>query len=174
VNVDRGQTQANEVITRLGAGAQAGRVSLFLEGTRAQVVVDLVSVVVPTRRSGTQLLTALADPKRVLDSRKGLGTSTGRKSGPVVLTLPAGMVPTGATGVVLNVTTTEANRIGYVTVHRAGSRDPGTSNVNFRSGTHQANQVVTGVDGQRRVTLRVGGGAQTHLVVDVVAYLTGG
>lgn len=173
VNVEQGQTQANEVVTRVGAG---GRVSLFVDSASAHVIADLVATVVPRDGSGSQLFTAIAQPQRVLDSRPGsgnVGVSAGRKSGTVVLTLPEGAVPAGATGVVLNVTTTGASRTGFVSVFPTGTANPGTSNVNFRPGANQANEVLTAINGSRQVTLFVGGSGTplTHLVVDVAGYL---
>jgi methionine-rich copper-binding protein CopC len=174
VNVERGQTQANEVVTRLGTGANAGKVSLFVDSASAAVIADLVATVVPRDGSGSQLFTALQQPQRVMDTRIAQGAGAGRKNGEVVLTLPAGVVPAGATGAVLNVTTTGASRSGFVAVHPTGTANPGTSNVNFRVGVNQANEVLTAINGSRQVTLLVGGSGTpvTHLVVDVVGYLT--
>ena len=177
VNVERGQTQANEVVTRVGTGANAGRVSIFVDSMSAHVIADLVAVVVPRDDAGSQLFTAITQPQRVLDSRPGndnVGTSAGRKNGNVVLTLPSGTVPSGATGVVLNVTTTGASRTGFVSVFPTGTANPGTSNVNFRPGANQANEVLTAINSSRQVTLFVGGSGspQTHVIVDVVGYLT--
>lgn len=109
------------------------------------MIADLVASVVPRDGSGSQLLTALEQPQRVMDTRIALGAGAGRKNGEVVLTLPAGVVPAGATGAVLNVTTTGANRTGFVSVY-----------------------------GTRQVALFVGGSGTplTHVVVDVVGYLT--
>jgi hypothetical protein len=178
VNVERGQTQANEVITRVGTGSNAGRVSLFVDSTEAALVVDVVGAVSP---SGAQRVNALARPVRALDTRTSGGT---RRTGEVQVTMPEA-VPASATGVVLNVTATNGTRAGHVTVYPAGTSNPGTSNVNFpgeqratstspASAGTQANEVVTGLGSGRRVTLSVAGAGTpaTHLVVDVVGYLT--
>ena len=174
VNFERGQTQANEVVVRLGTGAHAGKVSLFVDSATAALIADLVASVVPRDGAGNQLFTALQQPERVLDTRSGLGGTSGRRNGSISLTLPADVVPAGATGVVLNVTSTGASRTGFVSVYPAGTANPGTSNVNFRPGVNQANEVLTAISGGRGVTLFVGGGGTplTHVVVDVVGYLT--
>ncbi|HVE73623.1 MAG TPA: hypothetical protein VNA30_00815 [Mycobacteriales bacterium] len=173
VNFERGQTQANEVVTRLGTGANANRVSLFVDSASTALIADLVASIGPTASTNTQVFTPLGQPARVMDSRDGTGTPAGRKSGEVVLTLPS-FVPAAATGVVLNVTTTSSIGPGHVAVYEAGTSNPGTSNVNFRSGINQANEVLTSMDANNRVTLFVGGrnNPTTHLVVDVVGYLT--
>ncbi len=168
VNVERGQTQANEVVTRVGAG---NKVSLFVDSTEAALVVDLVGVVRATVQEGFVPLDA---PQRVADSRTGLGLPTGRVAGTVRLQLP-GTVPASARAVVLNVTATNGSRAGFVTVHPGGSAVPSTSNVNFPAGLTQANEVLVGVGSGRDVSLTVGGSGApaAHLVVDVVGYLTG-
>ena len=184
VNFDAGQQQANEVITRVGTGADARKVSLFIANTTVGLIVDLVGVITTQPVSGTQILSALDSPQRALDSRNGTGTSKGQKSGDVVLTLPSS-VPSNATGVVLNVTATNGTDRGFVTVFSTGTANPGTSNVNFpkptartsttpaKAGT-QANEVISAINSQRQVTLNVGGAGSPSvtLIVDVVGFLT--
>lgn len=172
VNFAKGQTQANEVVTRLGTGAHAGKVTLFVAGGSVDLIADLVASVVPGSTAGGQLFNALEEPARVMDSRKGTGTSVGRKNGELFLSLPADVVPADATGVVLNVTTTGATKPGYVTVYQAGAPAPRTSNVNFRPGATQANEVLTAVNGGRQVAIKIAG--VTHVIVDVVGYLVEG
>jgi hypothetical protein len=175
VNLVQGQVQANEVVTRVGTGANAGKVTLRLSRGAARLIVDVVGAVVPT--AGNAGFTALDAPVRVLDSRRGLGTTTGKKtaSSTVSVAVPAG-VPADATGLVLNVTTTGAatGDSGFVVVYPGGGVRPSTSNVNWRAGVNQANEVITGLGTNGRVQLAVGGGqanAGVHLIADVVGYL---
>ncbi len=172
VNVEQGQTQANEVVARIGEG---GRITLDVEGASAGLVVDLVGVVraAPTGATPTGGYTPLRAPVRAADSRTGLGVPRGRVRGPVTLVLPSS-VPAGATGVVLNVTATAGSAPGFVTVHPAGTARPDTSNVNFPAGLTQANEVLTRVGDGRSVVLDVGGSrdASAFLVADVVGYTT--
>ena len=178
VNVEAGQTQANEVVTRLGTGSNAGQVSLFVDSTDAALIVDVVGAVTA---EGGQAFTVLDRPTRALDTREERGS---RRTGEVEVAMPAG-VPGNATGVILNVTATNGSRPGFVTVFPAGSSNPGTSNVNFpgeqpardgapASAGTQANEVLTALGPNRRVTLSVGGAndPRVHLIVDVVGYLT--
>ena len=176
VNFDAGQQQANEVITRVGTGQNAKKVSLFIDSTVVGLIVDLVGYVHPQPQPGSQVFTALTTPQRALDTRNGTGTDrTGRRTGDVVLTLPSS-IPSGATGVVLNVTATNGTNRGFVTVYPTGQARPNTSNVNFPVNLTQANEAVTGVNNQRQVTLFVGGAGSpsANLVVDVVGYFTAG
>lgn len=176
VNFAAGQTQANEVITKVGTN---GKVSLFLGGSKppaARLIVDLVGTIASATSAGSEVYTPLDSPVRALDTRPAFATGTsspGRKNGPVTFTLPSS-VPSTAVAVVLNVTTTGASRAGFVTVYPAGTANPGTSNVNFRAGSDQANEVLTAISSGRQVTLDVGGANApvTYLIADVTGYLT--
>ena len=168
VNFEPRQTQANEVITRVGTGANANRVSFFIDSASAALVVDVVGAVSTT--TDGQTFTALASPQRALDTRDNRGTPRG---GNINLVLPSS-VPANATGVILNVTATNGTRPGFVTVFPGGSTNPGTSNVNFPTNLTQANEVTTGLGPNNDVTLFVGGfgDPRAHVIVDVVGYLT--
>lgn len=168
VNTEPRQTQANEVISRIG---RDGRVSVYVDSTAAGVVVDLVGYLLPAGTGGDGF-TALALPVRTVDSRTGLGTAAGKKTGNTAFTLPDA-VPAGATAVLLNVTATRGTAPGFVAAFPTGGRRPATSNVNFGTGTTQANEVLARIGAGRQVTLFVGGagGPSTDLVVDVVGYV---
>ncbi len=163
VNYAAGQTRANSVIVEVGAD---GTVTLDVR-TAAALVVDLVGAV----SEGGGDFRALDAPRRLLDTRIGTGAPAGAVSSKVDIALPADR-PEGVVGVVLNVTAVGANRAGHVTVHAGGSALPRTSNVNFVARLAQANEVLTQVSADGTVSLTVGGGATTHLVADVVGYLT--
>jgi hypothetical protein len=167
VNFERGQTQANEVITQVGTGSNAGRVSFFVDSASASLIVDVVGAIA----GGTgQTFTALSSPQRALDTRANRGA---RRTGAFDLTMPS-TVPANATGVILNVTATNGTRPGFVTVYPGGTANPGTSNVNFPTNLTQANEVTSGLGDNNRVTLFVGGANSpaAHVIVDVVGYLT--
>lgn len=170
VNFVTGQTQANEVVTRLGSN---GHVTLKVAGSSA-LVVDLVATISPDAGSGSLAYVPLAAPARFLDTRTALGAPRGRVSGTIDVPLGSA-VPAGAKGVVVNVTATNGSVPGYVVVTAPGAASTGTSNVNFPTSLTQANEVVTAVSADGRVTLRVDG-ARTpaaNLVGDVVGYLVG-
>lgn len=106
-------------------------------------------------------------PDRLLDSRFGIGTTRGLKTGTVHLTLPSSR-PAGATSVTLNVTTTGALRSGHVTAHAGGSAVPATSNLNFVPGTTSSNLVVVPIGPGGAVSLSVTG--TTHLIADIQGF----
>ncbi|HWH28654.1 MAG TPA: hypothetical protein VNU26_06770, partial [Mycobacteriales bacterium] len=166
VNYVPGVTQANEVFTRVSADRT---VRVYLSGA-ASVIVDLVGVVRPVAAGTDQVLVPLSAPERVYDSRRGSGPV-----GPGTGTIDLTSAPEGATGVLLNLTGLQATHGMYVAAFPAGTSWPGTSNLNLAPGLTKANAVMTGIDEQGQVSLRVGGpaGSKTHLVVDVVGYLVG-
>ena len=106
-------------------------------------------------------------PTRVLDTRIGLGRTTGDST--ISLTLPSDVVPTEAVAVALNVTVTDPLSTGFVTVFPGGTNRPGTSNLNTTVvGETVANAVVTTIGPGR--TLSIYAQPATHIVVDVTGY----
>ena len=165
VNTERGLTQANEVLTRIGTDR---KVSVFVDSTTTSVIVDVVGYVSP---KGSRFV-ALGAPQRAVDTRVGRGADKGQKAGEFQIARPVG-VPAEATAVILNVTATRGSKSGFVTVYPGGSAQPATSNVNFPAGVNQANEVLTKLGTDGRVSLFVGGSGspKTDVVVDVVGYL---
>ncbi len=111
-------------------------------------------------------------PTRILDSRAGTGGyTTPWVSGQArsLAVAGVGVVPSGATSVVLNLTVTDTTGPGFVTVAPAGGIVPTASNVNFVAGQTVANQVTVPVGVGGQLLLYVGG-AQADLVADVVGY----
>ncbi|MEW5533843.1 hypothetical protein [Streptomyces virginiae] len=114
-------------------------------------------------------------PTRLLDTRNGTGgpkakipaygTTRVRISG-------NGDIPTGVTAVVLNVTVTNTNSAGHVTVWPEGSERPNTSNVNFAKGQTVPNLVIVPVDRNGYVDLYNGGWESVDLIADVTGYFT--
>ena len=116
-------------------------------------------------------------PGRVLDSRPGMATVDGqyagaglRPAGSVteVHVIDRGGVPHDASSVVLNVTVTEPQQPGYVTVFPCGTALPNASNLNFIAGETFPNAVIAKVGNNGNVCLY--SSADTHLVVDVNGY----
>ena len=169
LNTDTGRTRPNLVVAKVGTG---GAVSLFdydaVGGT------DLVVDVVGYFGAGGGTVTAI-DPQRLLDSRSGLDTTAAPfasgEQRDVQVTGRAG-VPPGATAVVLNVTATEPTAAGFVTVWPAGETRPLASTLNFAPGDNVANLVMVGVGPGGTLSLYQYGGT-THVVADVVGYVSG-
>ena len=164
LNYVAGQTVANLAVAALGPG---GRVCL-LTSQAAHLVVD-VAAYVPSWADYEPLL-----PARLLESRPELATvdgqsnSVGRRNGgstTVVFVDGRGGVRSPASAVVLNVTVTEPEVAGYVTVFPCGEALPVVSNVNYAEGQTIANAVIARLGDGGSVCLYTS--QPTHLVVDV-------
>lgn len=104
------------------------------------------------------------DPaRRVLDTRpSGARPAAGST---VVVDLAAHGVGAAATGVLVNLTATEAASDGYVTAFGCGTR-PEASNLNVVAGASVANFALVRPDASGRLCLFTSG--ETHLLVDLV------
>ncbi|HET9169521.1 MAG TPA: hypothetical protein VFN97_08790 [Actinospica sp.] len=124
-------------------------------------------------------------PFRILDTRAGTGAAKaaiaahGTLKFKVVGTGGNGVsVPTGATAVVLNVTATQVNASGVLTVYNNEDADgysidrPETSNLNFGKGQTVANLVVVPVGADGTVDFYNGSTGTTQVVADVQGYYT--
>lgn len=163
VNFAPAQTQANEVVVPVPANR---KVVLRVVNADAHVVADLVGYATDVPTDGAGRLQPMDSPVRVLDTRT---TNQKRVTGAVTVDL-SGSLPAGASAAVLNVTLTRATQRGYAVVFPAGSAKPGTSNVNSEAGQTQANEVLTRVSQNGRVTVSVDKTAAS-LVVDLVGYV---
>ncbi len=167
LNFAAGQTVANLVVARIGAG---GRVCLFTSST-VDLVVDINGYF------GATSPFASVVPARLLDTRAGLSTVDGtfeaigaRAAGSVTELVVAGRggVPADASTVVLNVTVTEPTAAGFVTVFPCGAERPNASNLNHVAGQSVPNAVVSKVGDGGRVCIFTM--TRTELIVDVNGY----
>lgn len=106
-------------------------------------------------------------PSRFVDSRTGLGASTGRKTGTVTVTLPAA-IPADAAGAVLNISVVKPAASGYLRVSPAGVATTTTA-VNFSGGESLTELAVTAASATRQVDVSIYGGP-IDLVIDAVGY----
>jgi hypothetical protein len=116
-------------------------------------------------------------PGRLLDSRAGQATVDGqfngiglRGAGSVTALTVAGRggVAGDAAAVVLNVTVTDAQAPGFVTVFPCGSDQPNASSVNYVSGSTVANAVIVKVGASGQVCLFTQ--SPINLIADVTGY----
>ena len=165
LNFAAGQTIANFVVSKVGAG---GRVCVFTSAA-TDLLIDVVGMF-----NGGDTYRALS-PARLADSRDGGSTIDGRLAGfgvveaSSVVQVPVvgrGGVGSGAGAVALNVTAVGARADGFVTVWPCGEAMPDASNLNFAAGQTIANFVVSKVGDGGRVCVFTS--AATDLLVDVV------
>ncbi|MEV6527272.1 choice-of-anchor D domain-containing protein [Longispora sp. NPDC051575] len=111
-------------------------------------------------------------PRRILDSRAGIGAGAKVSPGQTVSLMTVGDrdVPRyGVGAVALNVTVTEPTSDSFVTVYPSGVPRPDTSSLNIVRGWTGANSVTVAVGEDGRINLYNQSG-QTHLIVDIVGY----
>jgi hypothetical protein len=83
----------------------------------------------------------------------------------------ADLVPEGATAIACNITITDTFGSGYAVVNPGQDFSVGASTINWsHSDQTLANGIIVGIDDERRVTLVVGGGGVTNIVVDITGY----
>jgi hypothetical protein len=169
LNVRAGQTVANAVIAPV---SPSGTVCFF-----ASVPTDLLADVNGWFAAGAGF--TAAGPRRVFDTRTGSGLRTvaASKLGAgrileVALTDLAGLVPaTGVAAVSLNVTATEPEGAGFVTVYPCGERRE-VSSLNVVADQTVANAVVTPVSPSGTVCFY--SSVPTHLIADVNGWFVAG
>jgi hypothetical protein len=104
--------------------------------------------------------------QRLLDTRTGTGTTAGKIAPGQTVRLVIGgrSAPAGTEAVVLNVTATEPDAAGYVTIFPCGSA-PLASNLNVGAGQTIANLTIVGLDASGAVCLT--SMTRTHLIADL-------
>ncbi len=167
VNATTKETQSNETLIALDSD---GTFIIDLSVGSARAIVDLLGTYgAKTATSGT--IVPLETPKRVLDTRRAITASpAGKRAGGSSTALSLGALPANTVGVVLQVTTSQATA-GYVIVHAGGTSRPGTSTMSLTSRNDRAHQVMVGIGTGSPLVSVVGGGASTHLIVDLVGYI---
>ena len=171
LNFTTGQTVPNAVVAKVGSG---GSVCLFTSAP-THLIADVNGYFPPGPSFGP------LSPGRVLDTRPGTTTVDGqyaetgvRSAGTVTeLTIAGrGGVPFDADAVVLNMTVTEAQQAGFITVFPCGAPLPLASSLNFTTGQTVPNAVIAKVGSGGRVCLYTSG--STHLIADVNGYFPAG
>jgi hypothetical protein len=166
-----GQAVPNAVVSKL---SPAGTVCLFTSGA-TQIIVDVAGYFVDQT-----VLVPLGTPARLLDTRPNGATIDGafnntglRPAGGTIQLSVAGRanIPIDASAAVLNVTVDQTKASGFITVYPTGSGRPNASNLNYVTNQAVPNAVIARIGSGGNICLFNFGA--THLVVDVVGYLTG-
>ncbi|WP_344329929.1 hypothetical protein [Kitasatospora putterlickiae] len=167
VNYVAGRTVPNLAIVPVGSD---GYVNLANRGVGAvDLIADIAGYFTQNEAAG---YTAVS-PTRLVDTRDGTGTTRGQVPGwtsfSAQVTGRAG-VPAGARAVALNVTVTDPNSDGHLTVYPGGGRAPSASNLNFYRGQTIANAVIVPVDAAGRIQVLNAADGASDVIVDVVGY----
>ncbi len=159
-----GATVANQALIKVGS---QGRVTVY-SSQRTHVVIDVAGYY-PTAGQNYSAL----NPSRILDTRSGLGASTGpvAAGGRIDLQVSGrGGVPADSVGtVILNLTATGPQSSGYATTFPTGVPRPTASNLNYVRGQTVAALVFAKLGAGGKVSVYTSGSA--HLVADVAGYM---
>ncbi|WP_406091108.1 PKD domain-containing protein [Kitasatospora purpeofusca] len=167
VNYTAGQTVPNLAIVPVGAD---GYVNLANRGgAEVDLLADVAGYFSPSEAAG---YTAVA-PTRLFDSRPARHPVRAWDSVPVQVAGRAG-VPAGARAVALNVTATNTQSDGHLTVYPGRSQAPSVSNLNFRRLQTVANAVIVPLDAYGEIQVLNGAEGFSDIIVDIVGYYGGG
>lgn len=162
LNFNPGQTVPNLTIVPVGSD---GYVELYNGGwAPVDLIADVAGYFANTSGAGYQPVA----PARLVDTR-----SSGKVGGYGTLGVQIagnGGVPSGVKAVALNVTVTNPNNEGHLTVFPSGQSAPTASNLNFRGGQTIANSVIVPVGADGRIEVRNGSWGAADVIVDVVGY----
>ncbi|MFJ6783477.1 hypothetical protein [Streptomyces yangpuensis] len=170
LNWTTGRTVPNQVVVPVG---EDGRVNLRNAGWgTAHLIADVFGYYSDDASGST--FTA-AGPARLLDSRTAVGrpgtTPVPARSEVTLQVAGRGGVPqSGARAVVLNLTVTDAQDDGHLTVWPSGIPRPDASSLNWVSGQTVPNHVVVPVGSDGTVKLFNASWGTTHLIADVFGY----
>ena len=173
LNFLAGQVVPNLVVVPIGAG---GKIALFNGSTGStHLVADVQGYFLAGAPSATGGFKALT-PKRILDTRSGLGGSN--RAAPFAETKVhiegfGGVPASGVSAVVLNVTGVNATTAGSLVAYPTGVVKPLASNLNFVVGTAQANLVIVPVDAFGWISLTNNSNGHIHEIADVAGYFLG-
>ncbi|VTR75537.1 cellulase family glycosylhydrolase [Cellulomonas hominis] len=169
LNLSSSGDRAGAAIVKLSATGALTYVTDTSAGRTVRVVLDVVGYTT----DGSAYVPL--DPVRLADTRGAAPLAAGGR-----LTLSVGSdagVPADATAVVLTAVAVRPSSVGNLRAFPftgAAAAPPGTSMLNYMAGTDVSNMAVVGVGDDRKVSFYTDQpyGASTHVVVDVVGYMT--
>lgn len=159
--------------------SRLSRRRVIVAGGAAAVAVPLVARPAAAAASSAGTLVVLSQPVRVFDSREASSVLGGDKftvGDAVAVTVSAAYDPELASAVFANVTVTDTEGAGFLTVwagDASGLVDPpGTSNVNWgAAGLTLANLALTQIGQENSIEIRCGGAGSAHVIVDIQGYV---
>ncbi|MFG2984187.1 peptidoglycan recognition protein [Streptomyces sp. NPDC048258] len=164
LNFTPGQTIPNLVVVPV----VDGKVSFYNNQGTVDLIADVTGYFSDSTAGSTH---TNIGPKRLMDTRAGLGVPQAKVAGGTVVTLPVagieGIPATGVKAVVLNVTATNPTEPSFVSVFPSGTTRTSASNLNFTPGLTIPNLVIVPVvDGKVSFYNNQG-------TVDLIADITG-
>ena len=168
--------RANAVTVALGDGGKLWITYGGPGGATAHVIFDVTGYFSPAT-SGSMYVPL--SPSRILDTRYGVGLSSGFANHvPCAFAVTgAGGVPAGASAVTGNLTVTQQSANGFLFLGPVGMANPTSSTLNFPRGDDRANAVTVALAGNGTLTMTYGSpvaGAVAQAIFDVTGYFTTG
>jgi len=168
LNPRAGQVVPNMSVVGVGAN---GKMSLYNDSSSVHVTVDVMGYFRATASARMMPLS----PRRILDTRKGIGAPTARVRGGKKIELQVlgqgGVPSTGVDAVVLNVASMRPTTDGWVTAWPTGVDKPVVANLSYRKGTVVPNLMMCKVGPDGKINLEASSG-QVDLLADVVGCFT--
>ncbi|AQT72286.1 N-acetylmuramoyl-L-alanine amidase [Streptomyces sp. fd1-xmd] len=167
LNFTAGQTIPNLVIVPV----VDGKVSFYNNAGSVDLIADITGYFTT---SGQGAKHSSLGPKRLMDTRSGLGVAKAPVGAGGVVTLAVagveGVPAQGVTAVVLNVTATNPTTAGHVSVYPSGTTRTSASNLNFTAGQTIPNLVIVPVvDGKVSFYNNAG---SVDLIADITGYFS--
>ncbi len=174
VNFSAGQTVPNLVTVKVSS---AGKVAISNRSSGGvQVIADVEGYYLSGSTDAAGSFAPLA-PSRILDTRVGNG-ATGPVPANSTVQLQVsgrgGVPAVGVAAVVLNVTASQPQSSGYLTVYPGGGSRPTASNINFPAGGTVANLVTVELSSTGTVSITNTSSGSTQIIADVEGYFLPG
>ncbi|WP_079159741.1 peptidoglycan recognition protein family protein [Streptomyces griseus] len=167
LNVVQGQTVPNLVVVPV----VNGRVSFYNNAGTLDLIADITGYFTSAGEGSTHVNLG---PKRVMDTREGLGVPQAQVGPEGVVTLQVagvnGVPAEGVSAVVLNVTATRVSATSFVSVYPDGTTRTSASNLNVKQGQTVPNLVIVPVV-NGRVSFYNNAGT-LDLIADITGYFT--
>jgi hypothetical protein len=172
LNFNPGETVPNRAVLPLSTQGQVS----FFNGSAGSIdlIVDVNGWFTGASAPATGGLYTGLTTVRLLDTRDGTGGFSAPVAAHGSLALPVaglfGVPATGAKAVVLNVTVTNPQAVGFLTAYPGATSTPLASDLNYAAGLTTANLVVVAVGSDGKVVFYNGSVGSTELIVDLVGW----
>ncbi|MEU5941351.1 hypothetical protein ABZ807_19695 [Micromonospora sp. NPDC047548] len=162
-----GEDISNIAVVKVGAN---GKMSVYNNAGKTHIVVQVQGYFKSTLGSTGGGFVPLAHT-RLVDTRSGLGTTTGAiaAGGSRTITITGGLVPAGSAAALVNVGVPGATAAGSLSMTPVGYAT--RSLLNYVVGSTQSGAVLT-LPADGRVTVTNNGSAAVHLMFNVEGYFT--
>ncbi len=170
LNFPKGDNRANNFTVPLNSDGTISATFRGQPGSTTDLIIDVTGYFVASSAGASYVPIA---PTRVLDTRfkTGLPSAFASNTARTFGVEGQGGVPSGILGITGNVTVVGQSEAGWLAVTPTADDMPPTSTLNFPRSDNRANGVVLLLgDGGLSAVYRAGGGAYTHLILDVTGY----